>query len=404
MPPKRQRGVNWKESAKKVARTVGEFGAYHVGGDLGRAVYNSVIPENKRWSDRPMIGQGTLTRQRKRYGRKVRRGTNKFARLITRASVSRISYGLNDYSPMGGSYGKYFLRNYFDTRGLTDTTGGYYLPCHLWDVSAVANTLPGGDTPSFAQCGYRIGLTTPLAVNQLPRHRCLGNPLVPVTYTSTTSSSTGAVRANSLLRGVKAKLMFYCPLKVPVRVRVALVQLTTESLHPSKNLLTDTASTRQDQGVTQADNTLLPNDMGSAESSAAAFWADVTRSYASNPVAMGTRTGISNHMKVLRSMSFVMNPKETSDNTATTYHMVDFYHAFNRYQNYAWENSSNAGIDLISTARAQNRCCVQPRARIYLMIVSDGVYTSGAADPPAVDSDNSCSYDICLRTYHDDIV
>lgn len=359
------------------------------------------------WADRRMgsYGQGTLTRERRKYGKSYRRGGVNYARLIARASVNRVSYGISDYTTYGGTYGKWFLRNYHDTRALTATTGGYYLPCHLWDVSAVPNIGIGSDVPVNAQCGYRIGISSLLGTYE-PRHRTLGTQLQAITTPGTSGNSQSSVRTNSMLRAVKAKMMFYCPTSLPVRVRVSLIQLKDARFHPSKNTLADTPASRDDFGEYQTDNTLLPNDGGGAELSAASFWADVNRSYAVNPVAMGVGVNASKYMKVLKSINFILNPKETSDNSATTYHMVDFYHKFNRRMNYNWENTSLDSVIQggIPFNKSQCRCCVEPDARLYLMIQSDSKFTSGAADPPLDDSANSTSYDICLRTYHDDFM
>jgi len=388
---------------KKVARAAGEFASYYAAGDLGRTAYNIFVPRVKNMGGN--YAQGTLTSRKRKYGRNYKRGSTTYTNLLSKASVSRIQFGLSDYTTYGGASGSYFLRNYYDTRALTTTTGGYYLPCHLWDVSAVANSNLGAESATnAAQCGYRLGLDNSSGTNVVPRHRTLGQALT-LQQGPGTAGSTLTVRSGSMLRGVKAKIMFYCPLTVPCRIKVQLVQILDARLQPSKNATTDTETTRTDFGAWQADNTLLPNDMGGAERHAGNFWLNYMRPNVMNPVCLGSANTKS--IKVLKKESFTLNPKETSDNTATTYHMVDFFYAFNRHQKYNWENTSAQVLQGFSgegQTIAQNRNCVEPRARIFLMITADSVYTSGAADPPADDKNNSASYDISIRTYHDDIV
>lgn len=350
-------------------------------------------------------GQGTYTQSRRKYGRQMRRNTNKYTRKLVNAARSKFAFQVTKYTQFGTGYGSYQLRNYLDTRALTDTTGGYYMPCHLWDVTAVCNNTLASDTFVNGQCGYRIGLDS-TGTGAVPRHRTLGPTLDVVNGPGVTTSTQATLRSGSILRGVRAKLLFYCPTTIPVRVRVSLIQLLDQRYHPSKNTL-GVSSGYTDLGNAQADNTLLPNDDASAMVSAAAFWQQVNNSFTRNPVEIGAGNLVRRYMKVLRKEEFVLNPKESTDATATTYHMLDLYHKFNRYQNYQWEDYNRQSMvtdDSYANQRGLIRPCVQPRARIYLMIQADGKYSSGAADPPVDDSANSCSYDIALRMYHDDIV
>lgn len=379
--------------------------AQAIGGPLAGAAVE--LGHGLAVNNMPSYGRGEFTTSKSKRGRRVKRMTNKYTKLMLKAAVSKVVVGLNSFTTGYGSYGKYFLRNYFDTRaqGPPNYYGGYYLPIHLWDVSCIPNTLDSTSTPINAQCGYRVGLTTPLAGNTV-LHRTMGPPCVNVHSPGPSTDTQTAMRAGSLLRGIRYKLMFYSRTSYPSRVKVALVQFSDGKLLPSKNQISDTAGTKTDQGVTQADNTQLPDDGGEAPLVASAFWQQLAQSYVSNPCLI-QQGNVTRGMKIIEQTNFILNPKESTDATSATYHMIDKYHTFTRRQNYNWGDTAQVyplAAEAMAQSRGQNKCCVDPRARIYLLIMADGAYATGDVDPPANDSANSVSYDISLRMYHDDIV
>lgn len=377
-----------------------------VGGPLAGAAVE--LAHGLVLNNMPTYGQGTFTTKKHKRGKNVKRMTNKYTQLMLKAAVSKIVVGLDDYTQAFGASGQFFLRNYFDSRaqGAPNYYGGYYLPCHLWDVTAIPNTLDSTSTYSQAQSGYRVGLTNYTAGSTV-LHRCLGPALAIRNGPGPTTDTQTAMRAGSLLRGVRFKLMFYSRTAAPSRVKVALVQFKNPDVLPSKNRISDAPGAKTDQGVAQPDNTQLPDDSGGAPLAASAFWQQLTQSYTINPVVIQQGNVVKKNISVLYEENFTLIPKETSDTTSATYHMVDHYHTFTRRQKYNWSDTAQVVMsaqDAASVSAGQNRCCVDPRARIYLMIMADATFAEGAGEPPAVDNVNSVSYDISLRTYHDDIV
>jgi len=314
---------------------------------------------------------------------------------MTKAAVSKLEFELDKYTEFGVGYGSYFLRNYYQTGG---TGGDYYVPLHLYDVTAV-NNADTTNTVRQAQVGYRLVFDDPTEATA--KWRTLGPALESVQSPATFAEAASTVRASSLLRAVRAKILFYSTSTIPTRVRVALVQIREDYMHPSKNAVGGDVLSH---GIYQADNTLLPTDTGAGISSQG--WNAIVGSYCRNPVRIGNGNSMG-FLKVLKSESFTLTPKETTDATAATYHMVDMFYEFNRIQKYNWMDSGAYTLSANDAApinRGQNRCCVSPRARVYLMIMADGKYATAATEPPADDSARSVSYDIDMKMYHHDIV
>lgn len=332
-------------------------------------------------------GQGTLSRSRRRYGRSVRRGTNKYARLITRAAATRAVYGTSDYTTYGGANGAKYLQNWFP-----GAPGPHYVPCHLYDVTSAPNNVNG--SVDNAQCGYKLTFSDPTN-NSNVVWLAMGNACAPITAGHTATSPSSVPNNTSMLRGVAAKFLFYSPQTIPTRITVSLIQLSQDKMHPPK-----TASGSFDNvGPFVADGTLLATV---TDRSVVSFWQNVVHSYVKNPVTIGDSNIVSRNLKVLKRHSFILNPKETSDNTAATYHAFNFYHKFNRKCKYDWADQDKVDLrtdDESFQNVAANKCSVEPRARMYLMVTADSVYNNGTEQVLT----GAPSYDVSLRFYHDDV-
>lgn len=327
-------------------------------------------------------GQGTLTTGRRQYGRGVSRRSTKYARLLTNAAVQRNVYGLDNFTSFGDSSGSLFLINWLDAG-----VGRYRVPVHLWDVTSAPNNVAGVYTA--AQTGYAPTFD---AVNPaLLEWRTIGNPNG---FRNTGTSSTASCpNASSLLRGVKAKFMFYCGQTIPSKITVALVQIMDDKFHPPKN----PAGASLDVGGSSAFDTPLGSTTDVATIS---FWEAVAQKVSKNPVCQQDGNALRN-MKVLRSHTFTLNPKETSDKTQTTYHQFDFYHKFNRRCRYNWQDQDTVNLQLDNDApvnQAVNKCSVEPKARLYLLVTGTSEYESEAEN-----KNKWPSYDVTMRFYHDDM-
>lgn len=344
-------------------------------------------------------GQGTLTRSRRTYGRRAKPGSLRYAKLFAKNTAQRHVYGLSDYSTYGGPLGAIHLSNWFYP-GVVEPFDAprYYTPCHLWDVSSAPNNV--GGTVTGAQCGYKLTFYGG-ADTDLGQWYSMFNVNSVIRSAHNVSSTASLPNASSMLTGVSAKLMFYAPQTLPVRINVALIQIQEPKYHPPKG----TAGGWEDVGAWNADDTAL----GQMDVSATAFWQNVVQSFCKNPVITTDGATVNKNLRVLKKHSFILNPKESTDASSTTYHQYNFYHKFNRLMRYDWQDQDRVNMiqdDAQFIEYQENKCCVEPRARLYLMITADSVYNG-----PNVPAENTgltevtagCpSYDIALRMYHVD--
>lgn len=381
----------------KVARYVGQVAAYHYGGATGAYAYDKIMPSvgTQTGGGYHSYGNGTLTTERHKYGRKRNKKSWKYVAKIVRANITRRIYGYDAWSQMYGTSGYNRLENYFYTTGST-----YYVPCHLYDLTTVINSVSG--SVQNPQVGYRLAFDTP-AGGQLT-WRTLGPTLTTIqSDLSNAVSQMATPLSNDLLTGVKVKMVAYCPTTIPVRFKVALVQITDQKFQPSKNPVATFAL--NDYGIWQADNTLLPNDQGSSINAAAANWQAQIQQYVRSPCAIGDSNTGRPAVKVLKSVNFVLQPKETTDPSNTTYHALNLYFPMNRKQNYMWQDDALLGMNTDRAVQSNvglNKCCVHPNARLFLMIMADSKYNSGSAEP-VNDPTIWPSYDLAMRFYHEDL-
>jgi len=396
MPKRQFRKTNprYLPYARKVARFAGEVGAYSVGGSVGQSLYNAVVPKVK--DDLPMApsyGNGTLTSERRRYGRKQSRKSSKYVKRLVIANVCRRVYGYDAWSQMYGVSGYNRLENYY--RSATDIT--YYTPLHLYDVSAVLNA--PASTPAVPQIGYRLCfLNTTGAV----QWRTLGPAAVQIRNDNSAAFTAGNPMGNDVLSGVKVKTVCYAPTTIPVKFTLAFIQIGDQKYHPSKNA---GAGGTGNIGAWQADNTVLPNDNGASITSQTALWQSVVQAAVRSPCAIGDGNLRNKNIKILAQRQFTLQPKESTDPANTTYHATSMYMSFNRKQNYQWEDDATLQLDAdrsVQANAANVKCCVHPKARIYFMVMADAKYSTGTtapADTPTIWP----SYDIAMRMYHEDL-
>lgn len=343
-----------------------------------------VVQEEERM---PSFSNGTLTRGRRRYGRSIKRGSNAYARLMLRATANRLVFGLSDYTSFGDANGAHYLENWFP-----GAPGPYYTPCHLYDVSSAPNNVDGSQVT--AQCGYKLTFTDPTnGANLVWVSHSNANQVLNSGHTETSTQSVPNNR--SMLRGVAAKFMFYSAQTIPTRVRVSLIQINEDKYHPPKTA----SGTHDNVGPWVAAGTAYSTV---TDRSVVAMWQSAVHNYVKNPVCVGDGNSVRRQIKVLKSHSFILNPKETSDNTSATYHAFNMYHKFSRRMTYNWADQDKVDMrnnDEQFIDAAVNKCSVAPRARLYIMVQADSKYNSGAAQVTT----GAPSYDITLRMYHDDL-
>lgn len=348
-------------------------------------------------------GGGELSRSRAKQGRVQSRYTNKYARHMIRSTVERSIYGFQDWGNYGGTSGAVPLLNYSDT-----VTPTYTLPVHLYDLTCVPNNV--GGTIRTGQIGYQLVASSSTTSGATLTWRALGPAMDAIRSSHASTVSAAYPNGTSLLRAASIKMMLYAPTGIPCKYVINLVQFPDEDFAPQCVLTSGTVANASNY---QSPGTIL-NTLSTTHSS---WWLNKMQPFAKNPVVHQFREGAPK-MKVIYSKTIIINPKETTEVSNTKYHQFDLYKALNQRCNYNYEADKNINIlddDTEVTEFADNKCSVHPSKRTYLMIRCLGNFGTGAGVFPGMDSNitiNSVaakaytafgSYDISLRTYHDDL-
>lgn len=347
--------------------------------------------------------RGELAQSSRRLGRLERRRGAKYVKHLVRSAVQRNIYGTQEWSAYGGKYGAVPLINFYDT-----VTPRYTLPVHLYDLTCAPNNV--GGTVQTAQCGYQLTCSTNVTVGATLSWRALGNPVDVIRSGHTASTSASLPNTSSLLRGASIKMMLYAPTGIPIKYVIQLVQFDDEDYAPTSGIASGSVA---DAGTSQAVGTTL----NVLSQPAASFWLNKMQPYAKSPVVHQFREGVPK-MRSLYSKTIIMNPKETTEVSNTKYHQFNLFKALNRQCTYAYEQNTQWNIlDATEvTDNADNKCCVHPSKRVYLMIramAGYGAHNTGSF--PGMDTNISIdgslqkpyvafgSYDISMRFYHDDM-
>jgi len=300
----------------------------------------------------------------------------------------------------------------------TQWTGNYVgdgqcvLPLVLWNLSAAPNIFSAGNQLSS-------GINYPNLAAVLTRTSANG----PYTFGMSAPSQIyrgggpyqGAVpNSTDMLDAFAAKILMYGTTSRAVQFRFDLVQFTRDYLHPEFLINQGGGASVPGTGNT---GTLPDIDNRSSQE----FFSELTRAYTYNPATFHNGNALKGKMKILKSWTHLIQPKQTTDTPTTTEttagnvttkgtavipHTQSFniYHKLNRTQRYNWiDNSTNsepvtdAVADAPTSQIGVNKNDVAYKARVYLMV-------RALATEPTIkgiwSSDLTPSYDISLKTYH----
>lgn len=355
-------------------------------GEVAIPVADRVVEREAKKRKSVTMDQGEYAREKRVCGRAVRRKTNFYTRKLVAGAVQRLTFGFEQTSSFGGLSGAEALDNYVDG-------GPYIVPCHVYDLTACRNTYNG--TTYNAQCGYAPVFSNNTATGSV-RWQTLGNAVNVINIPNTSVSTASLVGQRSILRSIKAKMLFYCPTTIPTRVLVQIVQFTDQRLCPRVS-----GATVEGLADYQSPGYLLPSGLAEYQDDfTSGFWRDMVHPFAKNPTCQ-VSSGSNKYMKTLFSHSFIMNPKESTEATATKYHQLDIFHRLNRTCNYQWDDPSSYAPqtdDATGQVVANTRCTVHPRARLFLIVRAISGYSATAHSTTI-----HPSYDITMRMHHDDM-
>lgn len=336
-------------------------------------------------------GMQDYVRSSARMGYKKSKAT--LVKKLTTATVNTTVYTMHNYGAWNRGEG--ILRLAANQPGLAGTA--LDMPIHLWDLTAA----PQGSGTSLLRPAvfYNCQFTNETATGSvqwqthvngavalatgLDQRATLGsinyNPTA--TYVTTqregvTAGFEGGPGATSFLEKVNASLILNGPQQRATKWLIQVVQLSEEVI-PGANPDSSNVNT--------------------------AFWQAMAKPFGYSPLETGPRMELRKHIKVLKSLEYLMDsPENSEDHLTARMRHVNFTMYLNRKLNYRWSHVNdlvaiNAADVPIDSGTASFACHVHPKARVFLMLRALCTFTG-----PSVAATNLIypSYDMKLDITH----
>lgn len=304
------------------------------------------------------------------YGRGI--GYAKKQLKIVNSNTEKTVYLWRNLNQVWGNAGKMRLESH--QPGAAGTP--LLCPCHVFDITCVSNAT--GTTPSAGIVGHTLGFTSDVANTALATWTPLNNQTGLQQWSVQTAPNGNSDRmegGQSYLDWLNVKLLFYAATTIPNKITIELVQFTRDAFVPN------------------------PDDVTATSVEHTAFWQAMIHRQIWNPIFPVSGT-YRKYVKVLKSITVEMDPKETDEMSSTRYKEVNLFCKLNRRLNYRWKDTAiplvgPTTIDTPVNFTNQNR--VHPRGRIFLMIRS----TSPMQMPLGSSTQtNTVSYDIAMTKKH----
>jgi len=339
-----------------------------------------------RRSRRAMAAHGCYVYGSKAYGRRLSAAAfrRKIVDYNSTSNVFRLSAidqtaGLIQHQLLNGR-GFYTMRN-------AQTAPGAQLewPVYAFDLTSVPNQYNGVYTyPRTAWKAYSGSEASGAAINW----QSVAAP--PNTTSSFQPEACGIEPSpgeRSLLNWVDAKIMFFAPYKIPVRINIDIVQFKHDEVCPGGTY------GESPKTITQ------PNDV--------AFWESMMKKYMISPLESGNDRLERKYITYLHRDSFILDCKTSIENEVTHYKQYDLFKRMNRKCTYKWldpgtmkmnmQAPGTGGVDWIQNAASPNYWTVHPKARTFLLIRA---FAGQVQNSNVYNADYHPSFDLVLRTKH----
>lgn len=299
---------------------------------------------------------------------KYPRKTLKAAWRKLKVAEHKTIYRVAQVSEFGGVNGKRYLNN---SNAATDVAL-MQVPVHLYDITACVNK--NGSTVTAPNVFYRLDFSNRTETGT--RQWAQSDPLV-IETTDSVADEGQYPGAGDTLKWYNARMIFYCPTTRSTKISIDFVQFKDERLVPTNSV----ASTFAD-----------------------AFWQYMAKKYVTSPLEVMS-TQYAKYYKVLKTMSFEMDPKDSDTAVNTRLKEVNIFMKLNKYCKYDWNMDDKVTMRPPGAVTADdnsgqinigdNDAFVHPTKRIY-MIIRGLANNNVAADQSTVHP----SYDILHRVCH----
>lgn len=329
--------------------------------------------KRKTNSSDAMVASDAIGKRNRQYGRNLKRNTAGAWKLL-RSAMQHTTYRLQRTTPMGGTTGAVYLQC---RRALAaGANDPMIMPVHCFDVTSAINVNNGViQNPSTH---YQLRFTNETDSASLT-WETLGQFAIEGTETGGSASFDTYPNGRDLLSWVHFKALFYAPTTRPTKITVSLVQFKDEDTVPGAPSTT--------RGT--------------------AFWQAMTKRLVYNPVEVGNDSLCRKYLRVLRSTTMYMNPKESTNPENTLTKELNLFWKANRICNYApFQDDLTKMANIPSDPTGADTDFQKPiadceptvhwRSRVFLMVQAQSTWVRSDAPTFSIHP----SMDFVLRTKH----
>ena len=321
-----------------------------------------------------------VTKLNRKWGKKPRKTVKQAFKLIN-SEMDNYIYRYQGIFPFNSANG-YFSLSRDQTGGVPANASTELLPLMLFDLCANNfNT----STSSNNTCGWVLRRTFTALKGNYDFVAATAKSADGVTGSTqwqiedATTSKTSVRKA--LLDWLDLRLVCVGPTQMPCKFVIQIVQFKNDWEHPQACI---------------AGNVLPENEAIEKN----AFWDAQVWPLITNPIDILNPSKKKFDMKVVHSVSFILDPKESSETQPMGHcKIVKIFKRFNRLQRYDWDQQAqidqttalpNIGWQ-VNNSISSLQDNVVPRARMYLMVKAEN-FTGGAGGLPTLPS-----FDIMMR-------
>lgn len=323
------------------------------------------------------VGEWDYSKRNATFGKRPRRDLRYVNRVLNAAS-ERIQFYATQMSAFGGSTGANWLQNRQAALG-----SALFAPLKIFDVTSCNNVVNAAI--QVGPCAQDLLFTNETDTGLVQWINYPAQNWALQTAPEGIAAFDSYPNEKSYLNWVNARFMFYAPTAIPTKIQIDLVRFKDDRLVPSAPI---NAGAVGYGGVAAA----------TSDAFTCAFWQYMTKKFMWNQIEPMDNT-FRRYVKVLKSMTLYMDPKESTDQSSTRYREVNFFANLNKTCNYRWNDTDRVDMRATDTQRVfdgDNKLELHPSRRTFLMVRAVSQRVVGAS-PVAT---SNPSFDWFIRTRH----
>jgi len=315
---------------------------------------------NTRRTKNTVLAQGEYSKVSTTLGKKPKRDLRAAWKYLNQ-NISHSVYGHRNYNTFGSLSGAVTLAN----TSPTPTSGLLSVPCHLYELNSVPNVTVGG-VISVPNILYIPTFSSPTDTATIGWQQASSFNIEDSSADASQLSSYA--NSSDTLDWLSIKMLCYTPLTIPCRWEINILRISDQRLNP---------------------------DVANTSKFCTAIYQSYIKNFIKSPIET-SNSAYKRYFKTIYTSSFIMTPKESTENVANIMREVNIFLRVNQKCSYNWGDEDLMGMSTIDTQKnyGANKLQTHPRARLYLSIRAQAV------NGTAWTQSTMPSYDIAIRSRH----